>query len=263
MTYRAKPSDGVAWVTGASSGIGRETARELARRGYTVAVTARRLDDLEGLAQEVGSPGGRIVAHAGDVTDAARMAEIVDSVERLHGPIVLAFLNAGTYFAGKERVFDMASVKQTLDVNLIGAVHCLGPLIGRMVERGRGQIAINGSVAGYGGLPNAAAYGASKAALIHLAESLKFTLDPAGVTIQIVNPGFVETPLTDQNPFPMPFLMKADAAVRRICDGFERGGFEITFPRRLAWILKAVNHLPYAVYFPLLARATGGRGKQG
>ncbi len=263
MTYRAKPADGVAWVTGASSGIGRETARELVRRGYAVAVTARRLADLESLAQEVAGLPGRIVAHAGDVTDAARMTEIVHTVEQVHGPIVLAFLNAGTYFADKERAFDMESVRKTLDVNLNGAVNCLDPLIERMTKRGNGQIAINGSIAGYGGLPHAAAYGTSKAALIHLAESLKFSLDPAGITIQIVNPGFVETPLTDKNPFPMPFLMKVDDAVKRICDGFETGGFEITFPKRLAYSLKVLNLLPYALYFPLVARGTGVDGKAG
>jgi NAD(P)-dependent dehydrogenase (short-subunit alcohol dehydrogenase family) len=255
--YRAKPSDGVAWVTGASSGIGEGVARELARRGYTVAATARRLEALEALARSAEGLKGRIVAHAGDVTDAERMAEVVNAIEGVHGPIALAFLNAGAYFAGAERGFDRLSVEKTLDTNLMGTVRCIAPLIAAMGNRGKGQIAINASVAGYVGLPNAPAYGASKAALINMAESLKFALDPLGITLQVVNPGFVRTPLTDRNPFPMPFLMELDDAVRRACDGFERGGFEIVFPRRLALLLKLARLMPYGLYFPAVARATG------
>jgi len=261
--YRANPSEGVAWVTGASSGIGEGVARELARRGYMVAATARRMDALEALAKSSEGLKGRIVAHAGDVTDAQRMADVVGGIESVHGPIVLAFLNAGAFFANAERGFDRASVEKTLDTNLMGTVRCLAPLIEAMGSRRRGQIAINASVAGYVGLPNGAAYGASKAALIHLAESLKFSLDPLGVTLQVVNPGFVRTPLTDRNTFPMPFLMELDDAVQRACNGFERGGFEIVFPRRLALLLKLVRLLPYGLYFPALARATGVKQKPG
>lgn len=260
MTYRAKPSDGVAWVTGASSGIGRLLATALAERGYTVAATARRVEELERLADGPAGAGGRIVAHAGDVTDETRMAEIVETVERVHGPIALGFVNAGVFQVNAKKGFDLQSVRHTLNVNLIGAVNCLGPLIARMTERRKGQIAVTASIAGYGGLPDAAAYGASKAALIHMAESLKFMLDPLGVTIQVVAPGFIKTPMTAKNKFPMPFLMEADEAVRRTLDGLDSGGFEITFPKRLSWTLKLINLLPYALYFPLLAKGTAGRG---
>jgi NAD(P)-dependent dehydrogenase (short-subunit alcohol dehydrogenase family) len=126
-----------------------------------------------------------------------------------------------------------------------------------MRSRRRGQIAITGSVAGYGGLPSAGAYASTKAAIISLTVGLKFAADRHNVTVQIVNPGFVKTPFTAENPYPMPFLMECDEACRRICDGFERGGFEICFPRRLAWILKAVNRLPYPAYFALFRM--GGR----
>ena len=260
MTYRANPSEGVAWVTGASSGIGEGVARELARRGYAVAATARRLEALEALAMSSDGLKGRIVAHAGDVTDGRRMADVVGSIERLQGPIALAFLNAGAFFGEAERGFDRASVEQTLDTNLMGTVRCLAPVIAAMTARRKGQIAINASLAGYIGLPNSAAYGASKAALISMAESLKFTLDPLGITLQVVNPGFVRTPLTARNKFPMPFLMDLDDAVQRACDGFERGGFEIVFPRRLALMLKLMRLLPYGLYFPGMARGTRAKG---
>ncbi len=130
-----------------------------------------------------------------------------------------------------------------------------------MKERGKGQVAVNASVAGYRGLPKAAAYGASKAAAIHLCEALKFDCDNMGVVMQVVNPGFIDTPLTRKNDFPMPFLLPMDEAGRRVVDGFEKGRFEVTFPRRLAFILKLLRIAPYALYFPLVARATGWKGQ--
>ena len=252
--FRAAPQKGIALVTGASSGIGRGVALELARRGYAVAAVARRLPELEALAAE---SGGKIFAHVGDVTDRPAMAALVGAIEAAHGPVALAFLNAGTYSADGEGHVDASTVMRTFAVNVGGTVNCLDPLTAAMVARGFGQIALNASVAGYGGLPRAVAYGATKAALINMAASLKFALDPLGVTMQVVNPGFVRTPLTDRNDFPMPFLMELDVAAKIICDGFERKGFEITFPRRLAWLMKAINLLPYSLYFPLVRAATG------
>lgn len=262
LPYRATPPDGPAWVTGASSGIGRAACLELARRGYLVAATARRLEDLETLAREAETFRGRIIAHPGDVTDGEAMAAVVRAIEIAHGPIALAFLNAGVAPYTRAGALDVAAFEQALSVNVMGVVHGLAPLLEAMAPRGRGQIAVNASIAGYGGLPKAAAYGASKAAAIHLCEALKFDCDRLGITIQVVNPGFIDTPLTRKNDFPMPYLMSMDDAARRLCDGFERGGFEINFPRRLAWILKAINLLPYRLYFPLIAYATGWRGAE-
>src|SRR5690606_8449907 len=113
----------------------------------------------------------------------------------------------------------------------------------------------------YGGLPTSAAYGASKAALNTLASSLKFDLDHVNIRVQIINPGFVETPLTAKNRFAMPALVSVEAASRSIVKGLAHGGFEVAFPRRLAWTLKLANALPYALYFPLVARATGWNRK--
>jgi len=259
--YRAKPSDGIAWVTGASSGIGRGTVLELARRGYTVVATARRQNELEALVADAADLPGRVIAAVGDVTDGVGMIELVEQIERDFGSIVLAFLNAGIYFPLRAQPFDAVGFRKTFDVNVYGAINSLAALLPRMAERSSGQIALNASVAGYGGLPRAAAYSGSKAALIAMAESLKFDTDLLGITLQIVNPGFVETPLTALNDHPMPFLMKLDEASRCICDGFETGGFEIAFPKRLAYILKALNMLPYSLYFGLIAKITGWTGK--
>ena len=258
--YRASPHDGPAFVTGASSGIGRGVALELARRGFNVIALARRAAELQALASEAANLKlpGKILPRPCDVTDRAGIAALIASAETELGPISLAFLNAGTYFPDGRGQIDADAVMRTFEINVGGTVNCLDPLSGAMVARKRGQIAINASVAGYGGLPNSLAYGSTKAALINMAASLKFALEPLGVRVQVVNPGFVRTPLTDRNTFPMPFLVEPDIAARTICDGFARNGFEIAFPRRLAWILKAINLLPYPLYFALVGKATGG-----
>ena len=254
--YRAAPADGVAWVTGASSGIGRGTALELARRGFTVIATARRREELQSLAAEAQGFSGRIIPREGDVLDENGIDGLVEQIETEFGAIVLAFLNAGVYWPLRAHPFDAKAFKKTFDVNVYGTIHGLAALLPRMTKRGKGQIAINASVAGYGGLPRAAAYAGSKAALIVMAESLKLDTDALGITLQLVNPGFVKTPLTDLNDHPMPFLMTLDEASRAICDGFERGGFEITFPWQLSRILKTLRLLPYNAYFWLIRKGT-------
>jgi NAD(P)-dependent dehydrogenase (short-subunit alcohol dehydrogenase family) len=250
----AKPADGVAWITGASSGIGRETAKRLAAAGWMVVATARGADALASLAAE--GPAGRIVAMPGDITDAPGMAAIVARIEAEVGPLALVILNAGTYQPLDGKNLDAELIRRTFHVNVDGTVNALVPAAAAMKPRGKGQIAIVASVAGYGGLPKSAAYGATKAALINMAASLKFDFDRLGILMQVINPGFVETPLTDQNEFEMPFLMKVDAAADRILSGLATTRFEIVFPRRFALILKFLNILPYRLYFPLVGRMT-------
>ena len=193
----------------------------------------------------------------GDVTDRAAMQALVEQVEENIGPVALAFLNVGTYFPDSEEDFGGDGFRKTFAVNVDGTINLIGPLVRAMKRRRRGQIAVNSSVAGYGGLPRSIAYSASKSALIAMCEALKFDLDKLGITIQLVSPGFVKTPLTDKNDFPMPFLIDVEEAGRRILRGFEQGGFEIAFPRRMAWLLKAVNMLPYSWYFWLVSKTTG------
>jgi NADP-dependent 3-hydroxy acid dehydrogenase YdfG len=254
----AKPADGLAWVTGASSGIGRQVALDLARAGWTVVVTARRGDELAKLAAE--APAGRIIPAPADVTDAQAIAAAVHTAQTEAGrPIALALLNAGTYMTDSAERFDLAAFSAQVNVNLIGTANALAAVMPAMIARASGQIAIVSSVAGYRGLPRAIAYSATKAALIAMSESLKFDLDRAGVMLNLVNPGFVKTPLTDRNDFPMPFLMSVEDASRRVVQGLARGGFEVCFPRRFAYILKAMRLLPYALYFPLVGRGTGRR----
>lgn len=251
MTPRVQtPQDGIAWVTGAGTGIGRATALELARRGWRVAISARRAETLDALAAEL--PGQFIVAPC-DVTDAAAVARTVEELETAHGPVALAFLNAGISIHVRAPNIDLAAVRQIHDVNVMGAFHCIGALLPAMAARKGGQIAICASVAGYGGLPYASAYTASKAAMINAAVALAIECRALGVLVQCVNPGFVDTPLTRKNDFPMPFLMQVEEAGQRVADGLARRSFEITFPRRFATLLKLLNLLPYGLYIRLVA----------
>lgn len=252
----ARPADGIAWVTGASAGIGRAVALRLVQDGWTVAVTARREDELAAFAA---TQPGRLIACPGDITDPAQMHRAVAQAEAAAGrPIALAILNAGTYVPMSAAAFDAAAFNLQIGVNLGGTGNCLAAILPGLIARGRGQLAIVASVAGYRGLPTAIAYAAAKAGLIALAESLKFDLDRAGVLTHIVNPGFVKTPLTDKNTFPMPFLITAEDAANRIVRGLRSTQFEIAFPRRFAFMLKVLRILPYRLFFPLVARGTGG-----
>lgn len=257
--YRAMAGDGVAWITGASSGIGRELALQMARRGYTVAATARRAERLRALADEAASFGGTIHAFDCDVTDRDAMAETVRAIESRTGPVRLAVFNAGVYVPTRGEALDPDDFEKTFSVNLSGTMNGLVPAVERMKAHGRGQAVIVASVTGYTGLPAAAAYGATKAALINLAESLSFDFAKLNIRMQVANPGFVDTPATEQNDFEMPALMEVEKAAARMIDGIESGGFEITFPRRFTYLLKLLRMLPYPAYFAIMNRATGWR----
>ena len=191
-----------------------------------------------------------------DITDHAAVRDAVARIEAEHGPIDVAVLNAGTHQPVSAAEFTAEGLRELMEINVMGTAACLEALMPRMIARGRGRIAVVASVAGYRGLPTSAYYGATKAALINLTELLKFDLDRAGVTIQLIDPGFVKTPLTDRNEFPMPFLISAELAADRIASGLRSRRFEIAFPRRFVWILKLLRCLPYALYFPLVGRST-------
>ena len=241
------------WITGASMGIGEALARRMARDGAEVIASARSADRLGALAAE---SGGRIIAWPLDITDHAAVQAEVARIEAERGPIEVAVLNAGTHRPVAAAEFTAAGLRALVEINVMGAAACLEALMPRMIARGRGRIAVVASVAGYRGLPTSAYYGASKAALINLTESLKFDLDRAGVTIQLVDPGFVKTPLTDKNDFPMPFLIGAELAADRIASGLRSSRFEIAFPRVFVGIMKLLQLLPYRLYFPLVGRTT-------
>ena len=246
----------VAWVTGAGKGIGRSVALRLAHAGWTVAASARTAEDLTSLAAEC--PPGRIHEFPLDVTDLALTETTVHSIEQQVGEIDLAVLNAGTHIPMTAEEFSVETFRRLVETNLMGTVNGLAQLIPKFIERKRGHIAVVASVAGYRGLPTAAAYGATKAAMINMCEALKPELERHGVRLTLINPGFVETPLTDKNEFRMPYLMPVEKAADRILRGLNGTAFEVAFPWRFAFLMKVLRLLPDRLFFMLTRRMVGG-----
>ena len=236
-----------AWITGASTGIGREMALQLAAAGVTVAASSRSAASLAGV-------DPRIHPYPLDVTDAAAVADAVTRIETEHGAIDLAVFAAAFYQPVDAAALDPKLFETTFATNVMGVVNCIAAMLPRMQARGTGHLAWFASVAGYRGLPKAAAYGPSKAALINLAESLKPDLARMGIAVSVINPGFVETPLTAANDFPMPYLMKPADAAQRTIAGLARGRFEISYPWQFVSLLKIARILPYGLYFRLIDR---------
>lgn len=238
------------WITGGGSGIGRELARQVAGTGDLVIISGRRHETLEKTA--AGSPN--IVTLPVDVTDQGAVTTAIADIEGKHGPIDIAVLSAARYQPMDLDDFDSRLFGQLLTTNVVGVANCLDPLFKHMRMQRSGQIAVIASVAGYRGLPKAAAYGAGKAALINMVEALKPSADAAGIKLQIINPGFVATPMTEANDFPMPFLITVDDAVRHIRRGLVGAGFEIAFPWTFVMLLKIGRLLPSWLYFAITRR---------
>lgn len=235
-----------AWITGASTGIGRALAHELAERGVKVAASARSADRLVELAQL----DTNITPFPLDVADLAATAEVARSVIARLGPIDLAVLNAGIWEAMSSRNFSAAKAARSMAVNYLGITNALEALLPAMRERGSGHIAMVASVAGYRGFsPLVAAYGPTKAAVINLAETLRNDLAARGIAVTVINPGYVETPMTGINKFPMPFMITAEDAARRIVRGLEKRKFEIAFPWQMVALMKLGRLLPYPLFF--------------
>jgi len=246
---------GLAWVTGASSGIGRALALELAARGWTVIASARNEDALRELRQAA-SAKGRIVPLALDITDDEAVDRAVRSIIADHGKIDLAILNAGTHVPTPSEDFRRATVQMLVATNLMGTVNCLAALMPFFTARRGGEIAVVASQTGYRGLPTAAAYGATKAALINMCESLRPELELHGVSLRLINPGFIDTPLTRRNTFEMPFLISAEAGAKQILKGLATKRFEITSPKRMAFIMKLLRLMPNWLFLIVARRIT-------
>jgi NAD(P)-dependent dehydrogenase (short-subunit alcohol dehydrogenase family) len=246
------------WIVGASSGIGAALARELLARGARVALSARREEPLRELAGAALGEGRALVAPV-DVLDAAAVRAAHQSVIEQWQGIDLVVWVAGTYQSMRAFDFDLVAARRIMQVNVDGLLNGLACVLPMLISQRAGAIGIVSSVAGYGGLPRALVYGPSKAALNNLAQSLYLDLHPLGVGVHLINPGFVETPLTDLNDFEMPALMPVEAAARRMVEGFEQGRFEIHFPRRFTLVLKLLSLLPHRLYFSLVGRITGAR----
>jgi len=247
------------WLTGASSGIGEALAHELARHGHKLVVTGRRQHLLEALAAHY---PGQIEAAAADATNAASLAEIRPALE-CFGPLSMVILNAGTCEYLDITDYDSQVIEKNLETNVMGAARCLDiGLPALRAARANGlpaTLVIVSSSAWWLPFTRAEGYGASKAALTYFARALRADLAAEGIDVVVVSPGFVKTPLTDRNDFPMPFMIAADEACRRIRTGLERGQTEIAFPRRFTWMLKTLSALPQ----PVIDRMAASMARKG
>ncbi|MCU0773031.1 MAG: SDR family NAD(P)-dependent oxidoreductase [Ideonella sp.] len=243
----------VCWLVGASTGIGRATAEALHARGAQVIVSARSAEALADF--ERGHPGA--VGLAVDATDREAMRGAARQVVDRFGRIDLVMYCAGYYKAMRATAFDLDDALRHDQVNYVGALHLLDAVLPTLLAQRQGHLSLVSSVAGYRGLPQGLAYGPTKAALINLAETLYLDLQPRGVAVSLINPGFVETPLTAQNEFRMPALITPKQAATDILAGWGAGSFEIHFPKRFTVWLKTLKHLSDGLYFKAVRRATG------
>jgi short-subunit dehydrogenase len=241
------------WLTGASSGIGAALAVELAARGARVAATARRADRLAELAND------RITALAADVTDAAAMEAAAERAAEIVGRIDVSISCAGNWQQMDVDHFDPQIIRDHLDVHVMGLAHQLAAVLPDMLARGSGTIVGVSSVAGYRGLPRAEAYAAAKAAQQLLLESLRTDVSARGVQVTTVNPGFVETEMTQTNRFPMPWMVDAPTAARTIADGIAAGKAEVVFPTPMMLTMKAARLVPVGLWGKYAGRAVGAR----
>lgn len=237
------------WMIGASTGIGRATASALHARGARVVVSARKLQALEDfVAQHPGS-----VALALDTTDGVAITAATHSL-LAQGPLDCVVYCAGHYQAMRADAIDLPDMMRHVDVNYLGALRVMDAVLPALIARGSGHFSLVGSVAGYRGLPNSLAYGPTKAAMINLAETLYLDLHAKGIGVSIINPGFVQTPLTAANEFDMPALLTPDQAAQAIIQGWAQGQFEIHFPKRFTLWLKLLRVLPNRLFFGLVRK---------
>ncbi len=240
------------WLVGASTGIGRATAIALHAAGATVIVSARSVATLAELAVQY--PGMQTIAL--DATDQAGVKSAAAQLIQ-DGGLDLVMYCAGIYQPLRAQELSSAIMAQHMQVNYIGAVYVTEAVLPAMLAAKRGHLSYVSSVAGYRGLPKSLAYGPTKAAMINMAEALYIDLHDEGLGVSVINPGFVETPLTSQNTFRMPALIKPEQAATEIMTGWQSGKFEIHFPKRFTAWLKLMRSAPHSLYFKMTRQFTG------
>ena len=235
------------WLVGASAGLGRALAHGLSALGVELILSARKEDDLRELAAEL--PGRTQVVPL-DVADRAAVDAAARQIGQIDG---VAFL-AGVYWPLGVDDWDGGKIDAMLDVNLIGAHRVVGAVLPQFLQRGAGHIFLAGSLSGYRGLPGAFGYGASKAGVMYLAEQLRAELRGTGIEVQLSNPGFVKTRLTEKNDFAMPMILEPEDAARRMVEHMSSGAFAHNFPWLMGVLFRATQFLPGFAYFGLFSR---------
>tara|TARA_B100001093_G_scaffold492001_1_gene532653 strand:+ start:493 stop:1245 length:753 start_codon:yes stop_codon:yes gene_type:complete len=236
------------WVTGASSGIGKALAEKFASEGWMVAVSARRKEILNEMANNK-----NISSYPLDVTNHSQISEVFQKIINDFGELDLCVFSSGTYDPKLEQEINIKQNKFVMETNFFGVLYCIKSVEKYFKDKKDGHISIVSSVAAYRGLPNSSGYGPSKAALTNLTESLYFDFKKYNVRISLVSPGFIKTPLTDKNEFPMPFIKSPEFAAEKMFNGLTNNNvFEIHFPKQLTLILKFLRVLPYKIYLFLI-----------
>lgn len=238
----------VVMITGASSGIGRGLALEIARRGAKLGLVARRLEVIEEVVREIESANGEAVALPADVQAVDAVSAAADSLRASFGPIDVLIANAGIGPTRDAANFSAAEVSDVINVNVIGAANSVAAVIPEMVARASGQLVAISSLAAYRGLPRSAAYCASKAAVSAFFESLRLDLGPRGIEVTIIHPGFIRTPLTGGRAAQMPYLMELDDAVGKMVRAIEKRRKRYSFPWQLATVVRAGMIMPIWMY---------------
>ena len=252
----------VTFLTGASSGLGRGLAPRIAEEGHAIALVARRSELLDDLAKEIEAKGGQALPISCDVRDKEAVQAAVAQTVDAFGPITRLVANAGIGNPTPAQNFKSSDFELVMDVNLRGAVYCIEAVLPSMMEQNHGHIVGISSLAGYRGMPGAAAYCASKAALTTTLESLRCDLNGTGVDVTVVCPGFVKSPMTNSNKFPMPFLMETDAGVAQIHKAIVHRKLHHAFPIPLATAVRAIRVLPAGLYTKMVT-STGHKQEKG
>jgi NADP-dependent 3-hydroxy acid dehydrogenase YdfG len=235
------------WLVGASEGLGRALAEALSAAGAKLVLSARSAERLQALVDALPGPARAVPV---DISDTASVAAAAAEAGEIDGIVFLA----GVYWPQAAQNWNPAEVETMFDVNLTGAARVLGQVVPRFVERDRGHIVITGSLSGFRGLPGAIGYGASKAGLMSLAESMQADLRRSGVRVQLINPGFIKTRLTEKNDFAMPFIMTPEDAARHMLAGMRAARFQTNFPRVFSWLFRGSLFLPAWAYYPIFGR---------
>ena len=239
----------VIWITGASSGIGKALSIKFAQEGWIVAASARR----EGLLQELTKIDQNIHSFPLDVTNPEQCKKVFEDIKNKFNNIEISIFGTGIHDPNSEKKFNLEKIREIMEVNYFGTMNSINSVYDYYNEKKSGQISIISSVAGYRGLPAAGAYCASKSALTSFTESLRFEMIRKNVRVSLVSPGFIKTPMTDQNDFPMPMIKSPEFAAEQIYIGLtKKTGFEIHFPKAFTFFLKFLRILPNSVYFKLI-----------
>ena len=241
----------VIWITGGSSGIGKALAYKFANEGWQVALSARR----EELLNEISKSNNNIHSFPLDVLDVEKCKEVFNKIVSKFKNIDFAVFSTGIHDPNSEKKLNLDSIRKIMETNFFGTINSINSVYNYFKEKKSGHISIVSSVAGYRGLPIAGAYCASKSALISYAESLYFDMKRFNVRVSVVNPGFIKTPMTDQNPFPMPMIVSAKFAAEEMFKGLTKSNsFEIHFPKKFTFIMKILKIMPNWLYLKLIKK---------